>query len=192
MIKIENLYKKFDDKIVLNHINFSIKEKGITGVMANSGTGKTTIINIMLGILEQDEGAIKDLPQNISVVFQEDRLLEWLCPSKNIKICENMDIERMYEIFEKFKIDDSKPVSKLSGGMKRRVSIARAILFKSDFIILDEPFKGLDENIKKIVMDTVLKESEKRPILFITHNLDEISYFNLNNIQVVDKFKVYK
>ena len=76
--------------------------------------------------------------------------------------------------------------------MKRRVAIARAILYKSEFIILDEPFKGLDDKTKKIVMDIIIKESEKKPILFITHNIDEIKYFNLNNVEYVDKFKIYK
>ena len=192
MIEIKDLYKKFDNKVVLNNINFTINTKGLTGLMATSGAGKTTIINIILGFLNADSGSINNLPNNIAVVFQEDRLLEWLTPLKNIKICENIELEKIDKIFSQFKIDNTKPVSKLSGGMKRRVAIARAILYKSEFIILDEPFKGLDDKTKKIVMDIIIKESEKKPILFITHNIDEIKYFNLNNVEYVDKFKIYK
>ncbi len=192
MIEIKELYKNFDNKVVLNNISFTINEKGITGLMATSGAGKTTIINIILGFLNADSGSINNLPNNIAVVFQEDRLLEWITPLKNIKICENIELEKIDKIFNQFKIDNTKPVSKLSGGMKRRVAIARAILYKSEFIILDEPFKGLDDKTKKIVMDIIIKESEKKPILFITHNIDEIKYFNLNNVEYVDKFKIYK
>ena len=192
MIEIKELYKKFDNKVVLNNISFTINTKGITGLMANSGAGKTTIINIILGFLNADSGSINNLPNNIAVVFQEDRLLEWLTPLKNIKICENIELEEIDKIFTEFKIDNTKPISKLSGGMKRRVAIARAILYKSEFIILDEPFKGLDDKTKKTVMDIIIKESDKKPILFITHNIDEIKYFNLNNIEYVDKFQIYK
>ncbi len=192
MIEIKELYKKFDNKVVLNNISFTINTKGITGLMATSGAGKTTIINIILGFLNADSGSINNLPNNIAVVFQEDRLLEWLTPLKNIKICENIELEEIDKIFTEFKIDNTKPISKLSGGMKRRVAIARAILYKSEFIILDEPFKGLDDKTKKTVMDIIIKESDKKPILFITHNIDEIKYFNLNNIEYVDKFQIYK
>ena len=192
MIEIKELYKKFDNKVVLNNISFTINTKGITGLMANSGAGKTTIINIILGFLNADSGSINNLPNNIAVVFQEDRLLEWLTPLKNIKICGNIELEEIDKIFTEFKIDNTKPISKLSGGMKRRVAIARAILYKSEFIILDGPFKGLDDKTKKTVMDIIIKESEKNPILFITHNIDEIKYFNLNNVEYVDIFKIYK
>ena len=192
MIKIKNLCKEFNNKTILDNISFDIKEKGITAIMADSGIGKTTIINLMLGFIKSDGGEIENLPDKISVVFQEDRLLEWLTPLKNIQICENIDKTKIDDLFKKFKIDNSKKVCKLSGGMKRRIAIIRAILYKSHFIILDEPFKGLDDSIKKIVMDIILEESEHRPIFFITHNIDEIEYFNLRFSESVGKFNIYK
>ncbi len=130
MIKIRNLYKNFKGKNILDNISFDINEKGITGLMADSGMGKTTIINLMLGFIKADKGKIENLPKKISVVFQEDRLLEWLTPIKNIQICDCIDKDKINILFEKFDIDNGKNVSELSGGMKRRVAIIRAILYK--------------------------------------------------------------
>ena len=192
MIELKNIHKKFNDKTVIDNLSFNIKDKGITGIMAPSGTGKTTIINLMLGIYPLDKGRIINLPKDISVVFQEDRLLPYLTPYKNLTICKNMDKSKIDYLFKTFNIDNSQIVANLSGGMKRRIAICRALAFKSSFIILDEPFKGLDDAIKKVVMNVITEESKTNPILLITHNIDEITYLKLNFSEKIENFSIYK
>ncbi len=192
MIELKNIHKKFNDKTVIDNLSFNIKDKGITGIMAPSGTGKTTIINLMLGIYPLDKGSIINLPKDISVVFQEDMLLPYLTPYKNLTICKNMDKSKIDYLFKTFNIDNSQIVANLSGGMKRRIAICRALAFKSNFLILDEPFKGLDDAIKKVVMDTIIEEGKAKPILLITHNIDEITYLKLNFSEKIENFSIYK
>lgn len=192
MIELKNIHKKFNNKVILDNLSFNIKDKGITGIMAPSGTGKTTIINLMLGIYPLDNGKIINLPKDISVVFQEDRLLPYLTPYKNLTICKNMDKNKINYLFKQFNIDNSQIIGNLSGGMKRRIAICRALAFKSNFIILDEPFKGLDNNIKTIVMNVIIEESKTKPIFLITHNIDEIDYFKLSLSKKIENFSIYK
>lgn len=194
MIEIKNLYKSLGKNNVIDNLTFSINNNGITAIMADSGAGKTTLINILLKIIEKDFGEIINLPNDISVVFQEDRLLENLTPIKNISICskfiDKKEIENMLILFG---VDPIKfRIKELSGGMKRRVAIARALLAKSDFIILDEPFKGLDEFNKNVVMDKIYEISRQKPILFVTHDVREINYFNIFEYNVFSNFRIYK
>lgn len=192
MIQIENLYKKFDENIVLQNISFSLKNTGITAIMAKSGSGKTTLINIILNLTKQDSGNIKNLPPKISVVFQENRLLNWLSPIKNLQITTNKNLDEIKAILKKFDINSNQTIDKLSGGMKRRVAIARALLLDYDFLILDEPFKEIDMQNKIIIMNEIKKIAQKKPILFITHNINEIEFFNLKKIENINQFDIYK
>ena len=90
----------------------------------------------------------------------------------------------------KFGIDHTKKVSILSGGMKRRVAIVRALLHDADLYIFDEPFKGLDENNKQLVMNEI--KSLKKTTIIITHNYSEVEYFGLQEKIISEKFALYK
>lgn len=192
MIKIENLCKSFGENIVLENISFSLKSKGITGIMAKSGSGKTTLVNIILGLIEKDFGNIKNLPKKISIVFQENRLLNWLSAKDNLKITTNKNLNDIENILSKFGINSNENIEKLSGGMKRRISIARALLIDFDFLILDEPFKEIDLENKKIIMNEINKIAKEKPILFISHNINEMEYFKLKKTEEINKFSIYK
>lgn len=191
MIKIKNLYKSFQDELVLENVSFSIDEKGITAIKAVSGSGKTTLINILLGLIESDSGEIINLPSEISVVFQEDRLIECIKPSDNILLCNN-DVKRIQAInfLENIGISDDKVVGELSGGMKRRVALARAMMHKAKFLILDEPFYGIDVENKQNIMKLIEEIAKEKSILLITHDERDIEYFGLNKKQIVGKFVI--
>ena len=180
-IVIENLKKRYNDKVVLNNFNYTFKDKTISFIMGASGVGKTTLIKILMGLVQADDGKVIGINnKKISVVFQEDSLCENLSVLLNIKlVCENisnLEIEKSLELLD-LKDCMHKRVRELSGGMKRRIAILRALLYDFDLLIMDEPFKGLDKETKIKVMDFVISKLENKSAIIITHDMDEIMYF---------------
>ncbi|MCI6693869.1 MULTISPECIES: ATP-binding cassette domain-containing protein [unclassified Clostridium] len=180
-IVIENLKKRYNDKVVLNNFNYTFKDKTISFIMGASGVGKTTLIKILMGLVQADDGKVIGINnKKISVVFQEDSLCENLSVLLNIKlVCENisnLEIEKSLELLD-LKDCMHKRVRELSGGMKRRIAIIRALLYDFDLLIMDEPFKGLDKETKIKVMDFVISKLENKSAIIITHDMDEIMYF---------------
>lgn len=180
-IVIENLKKRYNDKVVLNNFNYTFKDKTISFIIGASGVGKTTLIKILMGLVQADDGKVIGINnKKISVVFQEDSLCENLSVLLNIKlVCENisnLEIEKSLELLD-LKDCMHKRVRELSGGMKRRIAIIRALLYDFDLLIMDEPFKGLDKETKIKVMDFVISKLENKSAIIITHDMDEIMYF---------------
>lgn len=172
MIKINNLSKAYGEKCVLNNFTHAFRKGDFVAILGQSGVGKTTLLSIIAGILEQDSGDIELLNDSeIRMVFQEDRLLEWLTVYKNINIiCE--DTEYIDDILKRLGVfsEKDKLPNQLSGGQRQRVAIARALCAKPNILLLDEPFSALDtENainavkiIKEIMQDGVT--------ILVTHN----------------------
>ena len=151
-IKIENLSKSYDGRQVFENLNMELTEGRITCIMAPSGKGKTTLLRILIGLEQADRGKITGIEgKNISVVFQEDRLCENLNVLSNIRLVQKEKTE-IREGLEAVGLLDCchQPVRELSGGMKRRVAILRALYAKWDILFLDEPFKGLDKEMKEM------------------------------------------
>ena len=173
-IVVSKLCKAYGDNKVLNNFDLNISECTITCVMGPSGCGKTTLLNILLGLETADSGEIKNLPQSISAVFQEDRLFEDFSAVSNIKAV-NTDKAKATTLIEAMGLagSEKKPVKELSGGMKRRVAIARALAYEADFVVMDEPFKGLDEKTKGSVVDFVKKALKNKTALIVTHDREE-------------------
>lgn len=166
-IIINNLCKKYGDKQIFDHYSATIKEGIITSVMAPSGVGKTTLLRIMTGLEKADEGNLQGLEdKQISMVFQEDRLCDNLNAISNVRLVCSKDIsvKQICEELEKvgLKGSEKQPVRELSGGMKRRTALVRALMAAHNLLILDEPFKGLDEANKKMVMDYTKEKSQER------------------------------
>lgn len=173
-IQIKNLQKSFDQKTVFSGFSAVIEEGKVTCLSGKSGSGKTTLLNLLLGIEKPDAGEILGVPERAAAVFQEDRLLEQFHAGLNVKLAAKKKTEQeIQKIFEEFGMPDEMqtPVKDLSGGMKRRVAIARALLAESDILILDEPFKGLDEETREKVIQRILKE--KKTIVMVSHDLRE-------------------
>ncbi|HHU73436.1 MAG TPA: ABC transporter ATP-binding protein [Clostridiales bacterium] len=177
-IKVVQLNKKFGEKLVLNNLNLTFKKGQIYCLMGASGIGKTTLLNILMGFEQQDSGELMGLKgKQIAAVFQEDRLIEHYDAIKNIKlVCgKNISENEIIHELEAVGLKDvlEKPVSLFSGGMRRRVAIVRAVLAESDLILMDEPFKGLDQDLKLRVIQYVKQKIEGKTMILVTHDRRE-------------------
>jgi NitT/TauT family transport system ATP-binding protein len=188
-IYIKNVSKSFGDKIVLRNFSSILYEHQYNFIMGPSGCGKTTLLNILMGFLSPDKGTIIGVPRKKSAVFQEDRLCEPFSAVSNVfMVCsKNTDTQVIKEhLFEVGIKKDSiyLPVFELSGGMRRRVAIVRAMLAESDIIFLDEPFKGLDVDTKQSVMQYVKTNSHNKTVIIVTHDTDEVRTLNGNLVRM--------
>lgn len=187
MIEIKNLYKKFNDKIIYDNFSITFDDDKVNCIVGESGGGKSTLLNIISGLMPYDSGDIAGIDfKDVSYVFQEDRLIPWLNIKKNMELFiynyyeKEEAISNINNIFEMLNIKDTfnKYPNELSGGMKQRVNIARAILKPSKLILMDEPFKSLDYKTKYNIMKDfkeILKVN-KRMVIFVTHDVDECIY----------------
>lgn len=169
MIKIENVTHAFGEKLLFSDFSLTLND-GIYALTGKSGSGKTTLIRIAAGLLKADKGQISvDTP--ISVSFQENRLFPWYTALKNVSIVSNE--AKAKEILSELGLEDSlkKYPSELSGGMKRRVSLARALAADSKTILLDEPFAGLDDTTAQNTLSIIRKYSANKVVLISTHNI---------------------
>ncbi|MBN8048193.1 ABC transporter ATP-binding protein [Paraclostridium bifermentans] len=166
---------------ILNGIDLNIPANKITVILGRSGCGKTTLLRLVSGLEEFDQGEILGAnSKRKAYVFQEDRLMPWLDVKKNItfgiynKNIDNRKIDRIIETVGLKKFYSAYP-RQLSGGMKQRVSIARAFAYDPDFIMMDEPFSALDFFTREQMQKELLKihQTSKCSILFVTHSIDE-------------------
>ena len=171
------LYKRFGDNEVLEDFSAVFKAGEVTCMMGPSGFGKTTLLNILMGLTAPDAGTVTGVPTLKSAVFQEDRLCESFGALANIRLVCDPEIsdEKILEHLNTIGLEDSfdKSVGEFSGGMKRRVAIVRAMLAKSDILFLDEPFKGLDDETKLDTIRYVKENLSGRTVVMVTHSSDE-------------------
>lgn len=183
-LRLSHIHKRFGDLYVLKDLNMNLEEHKLVCILGPSGCGKTTLLNIISGVLVPDQGEITGLTgKTISYLFQEPRLLPWKTAVQNIDfVLKDKLSQAEREILIRNYIDivglrgfeDYYP-NQLSGGMKQRVAIVRAFAYPSDILLMDEPFKGLDLQLKTAVMQAFLNLwlMEKRSAIFVTHDIDE-------------------
>ena len=173
-IKVDHVSKAYGEQQILRDLCCVFPEGKTTCIRGRSGRGKTTLIRLLLGLDIPDKGKIEGISdRKISAVFQEDRLCENLSAASNIRlVCTKTISDR--ELEEAYKaVALQKPVRELSGGMRRRVSILRALLADSDCVIMDEPLRGLDEKTRTKTIDYILKKTEGKTVIFVTHEEQE-------------------
>lgn len=200
-IEFTDVRKSFQESngnefVVLDDVNFSIEEGSFTCIMGPSGCGKTTLLNIVAGLETMDSGMIRRNGSEISqedipyaYVFQDPRLLNWLTVADNIKFAlksqgvpKSEHDERVRKYLEMVDLDGEEsayPLS-LSGGMRQRVGVARALAVESDVVLMDEPFSALDEiTARELRADVIdLWQQTGKTILFITHNISEAVFLS--------------
>ena len=188
-IIITDLCKSFDDNEILKNVNITLEDSSIYCLMGASGIGKTTLLRILMGLERADSGCISGIDtKSISCMFQEDRLIPYLSAIENVRIVlhgkNNRDEIRnnLLSILPHDSLDI--PVSSLSGGMKRRVALARALSHPGKLIILDEPFTGLDKDTKLNVIDYILKMRNNRTLLITTHGTDDANLLGAEIIKL--------
>ncbi|WP_308557938.1 ABC transporter ATP-binding protein [uncultured Sneathia sp.] len=189
MIEIRDLIKKFNDHYVFNNLNLDIESDKITVILGKSGCGKTTLLRLISNLEKYDSGSINTNNLKFSYIFQEPRLFPWLTVFENIQAITNLpsdEIYRMIRMVDLEKFSNSYP-DELSGGMKSRVSLARAFAYKPNFLLMDEPFSNLDDFTRIKMQEELLKlyNKENVGILFVTHNIDEA-------LTIADKIIVLK
>lgn len=184
-IVFEHVNKSFKDKKVIKDFSYNFIKGEKVFIKGDSGSGKSTLINLLCSFMKPDSGVVSKTEKiRLSVVFQEDRLCENISALSNIVFATSVKPEVAFRELQLMGLEGSQTnlVSSLSGGMKRRVAIARALLSEGDFLILDEPFKGLDDQTKIKVMKRVYENLNGRGLILITHDSTEAQFFNINNI----------
>lgn len=191
-VELKGVSKCFDSadgthKEVLQGLDMDLEE-GITALAGPSGRGKTTVARLISGLEVPDSGTVSVKPRyKTAVLFQEDRLLPWLTVEENMMTAflgrkEDFDgmIQQIKDMAEKLEIEQSltKYPEELSGGMAHRAAIGRALLSDSRLMILDEPFRGLDEDLRDRIIDKVMpdirrnREGLGRTVLLISHDME--------------------
>ena len=180
MIKLENICKSYDEKTVLDNIMAEFPDDSITCIMGESGAGKTTLVRIIAGLENADRVTVSGAGV-VSFDFQEDRLINDISAADNImlvldkndfgghdkKTMRKIINENLAEVLKDYPSDKS--TGTYSGGMKRRVCLVRAMMKKSDTVILDEPFSGMDEETKILAAEYIKKHRDGRICIVVTH-----------------------
>lgn len=170
---LEHIHKRYGEKVVLRDFSARFPAGTCTCIMGPSGCGKTTLLRLILGLEEADGGTISGRRFPMSAVFQENRLFEDFSALSNVSaVCARGSRQEAARQLSALGLAGSlhAPVRTLSGGMKRRVAIARAVLAPGELLILDEPFTGLDRDTKAVVLDYLKAHIQGRTLLLVTHD----------------------
>ncbi|MCD8220723.1 MAG: ATP-binding cassette domain-containing protein [Clostridiales bacterium] len=202
MLILRDVCKTYGELSVLKEVNLELASDGIYCLMAPSGYGKTTLLRLILGLEKADSGEIRrdvsNSPKNTferrscyySAVFQEDRLCEDFSPLDNLVLTCGKTLTREQLVQEMCCLlpEESirRPVRTLSGGMKRRVAILRAMLASSQVILMDEPFSGLDEDMRHTVIRYILEHRKNRLLLVTTHQEEDVELLGARLIRLSD------
>lgn len=184
MIEIRGIYKKYKKEYIYENFSLSFPEGQVTVLLGPSGCGKTTLLRMLAGLESYEKGTISGLSgKRISFVFQEDRLLPWLTVGENLALVLKSFLKpdqakkRVEQVLELLNIPETRNMmpEELSGGMQRRVAIGRALAYDGDIMILDEPFKGMDEALKNEVLPKLAKSWEEsgKTVILVTHDLSD-------------------
>jgi len=193
MLELKNIYHYYLNKqneklLIFNNFNIKINKGAISAIVGPSGCGKTTLVNIIAGYIKPIMGEILVNNQIINypgkdriVINQEDDLFGWMTVYENMKLVIKGDeiIEKFLNLTNLLKFKNLYP-SELSGGMKKRLSFARALAVDPEFIIMDEPFGSLDYRIKQKLHEELLNivKASNKTVLLVTHDIEEAIFLS--------------
>ncbi len=205
MLKVENLVKKFDDKVILDGINYEFEKGKIYGLIGINGAGKSTLLRTMAGIYKATEGVVtfngEDIydsekgKSNVFYIVDENPPLIEKTIEKYIKFFESVygkrNKERYVKLKEFFKIDTNANITKFSKGMKKQAFLFINLCFDMDYLLLDETFEGIDPVIRVKIKKLLLEEVEERNIALIisSHNINELESI-CDNILMLNNSKL--
>ena len=179
-MRINNLTKKFGKKVIFDNSNFHFEEHGVTYIMGESGVGKTTLLRIIAQLDKDYKGEFNFSEKKISYIFQEPRLFPNLNVYENVKITSENSKYSVDEVLSYVELIDEKDSlpSSLSGGMKMRVALARAIYFDADIVLMDEPFAALDDDLKARILPKIFEILKNKAVIIVSHNLEEAKKYS--------------
>ena len=199
-LTLKKIGKKYDGVEIYKDFDLTLNEGIITCIMGPSGCGKTTLLNMIGGLIKPDSGQMEGFDgKRFSYVFQETRLLPWKTVEGNLDFVLDHSLpkeerkaltDNLLKMVKMEAFANYYP-SQLSGGMAQRVSIARAFAVSTDIILMDEPFSGIDINLKQTMLQHFLEiwKNDRRTILYVTHDVDEALLLS-NEIVVFSKAPV--
>ncbi|MCQ2505589.1 MAG: ABC transporter ATP-binding protein [Lachnospiraceae bacterium] len=198
ILEVKDIKKKYGKKEVLNGVSFEMDSPCILSLFGSNGTGKTTLVSIIAGLLKQNEGSVtlygidsvknrKAFQKMIGLVSQEIALYEELSGKDNISLFaklyhldkkqETLRVNELKELLNLTDEDLKTKVGKMSGGMRRKINLATSLLNNPKLLLLDEPTANLDYDSEKQIMDAVKKLSQSICVILITHSLDTVKKY---------------
>ena len=186
MIRFDQVSFSYGDKEVLRELSFCLETGELLAVMGESGCGKTTLLHLAAGLQGPQTGEIRSDHARVSVAFQEPRLFPWLTVRENLLSAlpqseRRAGEERLSALLSEMGLSDVEGLypRELSGGMKSRVSLARALLYGGDLLLLDEPFSALDEEMRQELATRLRRELKKegKTAILVTHLRAEAEAF---------------
>ncbi len=169
-IMMNNITFGYGATRICEGLGWTLPESGVVCLWGPSGCGKTTLLRLLAGLEKPQGGVIEPSGYAISMVFQEDRLLPWLTVRQNAALaCDDAArVDALLDAVGLTDYADSTPDA-ISGGQQRRVALVRALAADSELLLLDEPFTGLDEETKALVLPLIRKAASTRPVVLVTH-----------------------
>ena len=202
LLEIKNLYKNYGEKQVLNNITLTVPRGKIIGLLGKNGTGKTTLIKLINGLLTPTEGEIifegeKIGPQsklNIAYLPERTYLDKSMTINETLKFFKefysNFDIDKAKDLLKKLDLDENQKIIKMSKGMQEKVQLVLVMSRKADLYILDEPLGGTDPATRDYILDTILTNfNEGASIIISTHIISDIERI-LDEVIFIDKGEI--
>ncbi len=202
LLEIKNLYKNYGEKQVLNNITLTVPRGKIIGLLGKNGTGKTTLIKLINGLLTPTEGEIifegeKIGPQsklNIAYLPERTYLDKSMTINETLKFFKefysNFDIDKAKDLLKKLDLDENQKIIKMSKGMQEKVQLVLVMSRKADLYILDEPLGGTDPATRDYILDTILTNfNEGASIIISTHLISDIERI-LDEVIFIDKGEI--
>ena len=184
LLELKNVKKSYQaDHFILDDLSLSVAQGEVVVIIGPSGCGKSTLLNIIADLEEVNSGEIIGVPEKIAYVFQEDRLIEWNSIYTNMELpllktyAKDEREEKIKNILREVELGDcmnSYP-KELSGGMRQRANIARALLYNGELLLMDEPFKSLDKSSKEDIIEIFKKNhlEKNNTVIMVTHDINE-------------------
>lgn len=202
LLEIKNLYKNYGEKQALNNITLTVPRGKIIGLLGKNGTGKTTLIKLINGLLTPTEGEIifegeKIGPQsklNIAYLPERTYLDKSMTINETLKFFKefysNFDIDKAKDLLKKLDLDENQKIIKMSKGMQEKVQLVLVMSRKADLYVLDEPLGGVDPATRDYILDTILTNfNEGASIIISTHLISDIERI-LDEVIFIDKGEI--
>ena len=173
MLKLTDISHRYGDHAVLENISLTLAQGQRIALMGPSGCGKTTLLRIALGLTKPTAGTVENTFRKTAAVFQEPRLLPWRTALENVNLVLSDGKATLFQAksaLEAVELGDfpDKYPRELSGGMQQRVALARALVMEAELLVLDEPFKGLDESLRQRMLELVNRQDSA--MILVTHD----------------------